>query len=264
MFIINTKMSKTKKMQKTFVMNKSNKSNKSTKHINSSKSSKHINLPSIDDFRMSTFFENMIDEYKEQKKSINKITDKDILNYMNKMNHNDKQLLIKQMKEIKEYTNLPNKINFQPLTIELLRKKYWNAKTKKWKIIKSYYDGGYPNDYRFGPSNITNIQDRNNRKKVFDDEFIPNGDLIETNWWNTDTDKRYKDWLQSKKLGPYKYEDYDYKNKKKLFFIDGKRKYSGEETFDDDEGMQICQSNYVSTNCAGGPSWVEVDEKDYV
>ena len=57
-------MSRTNKISKNIV-----KHNKKTKKISViNKSTKHINLPSIDDFRMSTFFENMIDEYKEQKK----------------------------------------------------------------------------------------------------------------------------------------------------------------------------------------------------
>lgn len=95
---------------------------------------------------------------------------------------------------------------------------------------------------------------------------IPNGDLEESDLRNTDKKKIYKKWLQSKKIGPYKYEDYNYKNKRTYVFLEGKRKYCGDNTLYDDggDGMQICQGNYVSANCVGGPNWVEVDEKDYV
>ena len=170
----------------------------------------------------------MIDDYKQKNKNHiinpNKITNKDILKYMNNY---EKKWLVKEMNEIKDYKKLPNKINFQPITIPILRKKYWNAKTKKWKPIKYYYANvDYPNDQLFGPVMVNNVQDRNNREKVFCNEFIPNRDLLESHidWSSRKDVKTHKNWLQSKKLGPYKYKNYNYKNEKKLFYLDGKRK----------------------------------------
>ena len=270
--IIKKIITKNKKTNKTSLKTKSSKSTKSTKSTKKSVTTNKIILPTPTEFRISAYFDDMVDYYyKEKKIRRHNITDNDIIEYMNKLSDYQKNYMIKQIKEIKEYQLLENKINFQPLTIELIRKKYWNAKTKKWKPIKSYYaDSADPNDYRFGPVNIDNIQDRNKREEIFCDEFIPNGDLEESYQYTdkTDkTDKTYKNWLQSKKLGPYKYEDYNYKNKRTYVFLEGKRKYCGDDKFLDDgggDGMQICQGNYVSANCVGGPNWVEVDEKDYV
>ena len=229
---------------------------------------KNIKLPLLNEFKESTYFNDMIQEYKHNKIIPSKITKQNIIDYMNKLNTIEKKMLINEIKKIKEYKKLKNKINFQPLSIEIARKKYWNSKTKKWKTIKSYY-GGYPNDYRFGPIDIDNVKDRNNRSKVFCDEFTPNGDLVETDLFNNNSykSKIYKNWLQSKKLGPYKYKNYNYKNKQKLYFLNGKRKYCNDDTLynnDDMEGMQICEGNYISHNCSDGPSWIEVNDKDYI
>ena len=240
--------------------------NKMTKK--SKKSQKNsIILPSPDEFRESTYFEDIIEDYKQKKLSPNKITDKDILEYMNNMNNTSKKWLTKEIQEIKDYKKLPHKINFQPMTIPILRKKYWNTKTKKWNPIKYYYaNGDNPNDARFGPVMINNVEDRNNREKVFCNEFIPNGDLLESTFdWKSKKDvKTHKNWLQGKKLGPYKYKNYDYKNEKKLFYLDGKSKFCSENKYNEGIGLQICNDNYVSGNCIDGPSWLEVDKKDYI
>jgi len=248
----------------------SRKSNKSNKINKSNRNNKSIILPSPDEFRETTYFEDMSYDYKLKNIRHDKITDKDILEYMNNLNNINKKMLLKEIKDIKEYKHLPNKINFQPITIELLRKKYWNSKTKKWKPIKYYYaNGDNPNDSRFGPIMINNIKDRNNRKKVFCNEFIPNGDLEESNFnLSSEKGKIQKNWLQSKKLGPYKYKNYNYKNEKKLFYLHGKTKFCGENEYengdDNENGLQICNDNYVSGNCIDGPSWIEVDEKNYI
>ena len=145
-----------------------------------------------------------------------------------------------------------------------MRKKYWNQDKQKWNTIKHYYaNGDYPNNEKTGPEMINNVQDRNNREKVFYDEFTPNGDLIETDM-KTDKDKKYKKWLQSDKLGPYKYENYNYLNKRKFFYLGGNMRYRGDNTVYKDTGMQICEGNYVSGNCIDGPGWIETDNKMYV
>ena len=223
-----------------------------------------IKLPSPSEFRNTFQFDDMVYEYKNKKISPNKITDKDIIEYMNKLTDLQKNYLIKEIKEIKEYAKLKNKINFQPITVEILRKKYWNPNTKKWKSIKYYYaNGDYPNDERFGPVMIDNVLDRNNREKVFYDEFKPNGDLIERDM-KTNKLKKYKNWLQSDKLGPYKYKDYNYLNERKFFYLGGHMQYRGDNTVYKDKGLQICQGNYLSGNCVDGPSWIETDAKLYV
>jgi hypothetical protein len=246
------------KNEKLKIVNKiTRKSKKSRKSQINNKNS--IILPSPEEFRESTYFEDMIQEYKDKNISPNKITDKEILEYINNMNNTSKKWLAKEIKEIKEYKNLPNKIDFQPITIPLLRKKYWNAKTKTWKPIKYYYaNGDNPNDSRFGPVMVNNVKDRNKIEKVFCNEFIPNGNLDETHF---DLSKKrevktHKKWLQGKQLGPYKYKNYDYKNEKKLFYLDGKTKFCGDNKYNEGYGLQVCNDNYVSGNCIDGPSWI--------
>ena len=249
--------------EKRKIVNKMTKKSKKSKKSNKNS----IILPSPDEFRESTYFEDMIEDYKQKTIRSNKITDKDILEYMNNMNNISKKWLSKEIQEIKDYKKLPNKINFQPIIIPILRKKYWNAKTKKWKPIKYYYaNGDNPNDSRFGPVMINNVKDRNNREKVFCNEFIPNGDLDESNFdWNKKREvKTHKNWLQGKKLGPYKYKNYDYKNEKKIFYLDGKTKFCSDNKYNEGIGLQICNDNYVSGNCIDGPSWLKVDKKDYI
>ena len=254
----NTTSSSSRKNSKLkIITRKSHKRQKSRKSQNTDNNKNTILLPSPDEFRESTYFEDMIEDYKQKKLNHiinpNKITDKDILEYMSNMNNTTKTWLVKEINEIKGYKKLPNKINFQLITIPILRKKYWNAKTKKWKPIKYYYaNGDNPNDLRFGPVMINNVKDRNNREKVFCNEFIPNGDLDESNFdWSKKREvKTHKNWLQGKKLGPYKYKNYDYKNEKKLFYLDGKSKYCGYNTYNDGHGLQICNDNYVSGNCS--------------
>jgi len=243
----------------------SKRANKKSKTVNiNTNKTNTIKLSSLDDFRTTMYYDDMVYDYKEKKISPDKITDKDIIDYMNKLNDFHKNSLNKEIEDIKEYAKLKNKINFQPITIEILRKKYWNSKTKKWKPIKYYYaNGDYPNDNKYGPVMIDNVQDRNNREKVFYDKFTPNGNLIEKDMKDHKI-KRYKDWLQSDKIGPYKYLDYNYKNKRKFFYLDGKTKYRGDNKEYKDRGLQICQGNYLSGNCVDGPSWIETDKKMYV
>lgn len=242
-------------------------SNYNSKKSNNSKKSKKsiLKLPSPAEFRNTLMFDDMVYDYRQKDKNIShdKITDNDIIEYINKLNDFQKNYLIKENKEIKEYSKLKNKINFQPITVEILRKKYWNQDTQKWNTIKNYYaNGDYPNNKKIGPEMIDNVQDRNNREKVFYNEFTPNGDLIETDM-KTLKDKKYKKWLQSDKLGPYKYKNYNYLNKRKFFYLGGHTRYRGDNTVYKD-GMQICEGNYVSGNCIDGPGWIETDNKMYI
>ena len=248
----------------TFISKKNNNSKKSKKSNKSKKSI--LKLPSPAEFRNSIMFDDMVYDYRQKDKKISrdKITDNDIIEYINKLKDFQKEYLIKEIKEIKEYSKLKNKINFQPITIEILRKKYWNQDTQKWNTIKNYYaNGDYPNNKQTGPEMIDNVQDRNNREKVFYDEFTPNGDLIERDM-KTHKVKKYKKWLQSDKLGPYKYKNYNYLNKRKFFNLGGQTRYRGDNTVYKDIGMQICEGNYVSGNCIDGPGWIETDNKMYV
>ena len=239
------------------VKNNNNKTRKLIKKINL-----YTKLPTPIEFRMTTFMEELLFDQKNKSKPI---TDEQIRQYMHhNLNTFQRERLIKEVKEIKEYINLKGKINFEPLTVELLRKKYWNSHTKKWMPIHSYYgDGGDPNDERFGPVYLPNVKDRNNRKKLFCNQFIPTGNLIEKNM-KTLKRKTYKNWLKSNKIGPYKYKDYDYKNKQQFFYLDGKMKFCGDDQIYEDLGLQICQGNYVSDNCVGGPNWIETDKRMYI
>ena len=123
--IIKKIITKNKKTNKTSLKTKSSKSTKSTKK---SVTTNKIILPTPTEFRISAYFDDMVDYYyKEKKIRRHNITDNDIIEYMNKLSDYQKKNIIKQIEEIKEYQLLENKINFQPLTIELIRKKYWNA-----------------------------------------------------------------------------------------------------------------------------------------
>ena len=199
------------------------------------------------DFRNTRYFEEMKMIYKNKK-----ISDKDIIDYITNLNDSDIKSIKKDIKEIKEYAELKNKIKFQQLTIEIIRKKYWDDKTKKWKPIKYYYANGDDPNSQYGPEMVDKIKDRNNHSKVFNNEFIPNGDLIEINN-KTKKEIIYKKWLESNKSGPYKDKD---KDKDIFYYLGGKNKYPGDIKYDN-IGIQICKNNYIAGNCINSSSWIE-------
>ena len=125
MFIINSKMSKNNKMSKTTknriiniikkiitknkktnktsLKTKSSKSSKSTKSTKNSVTTNKIILPTPTEFRISAYFDDMVDYYyKEKKIRRHNITDNDIIEYMNnQLPDYQKNYMIKQIKEIK-------------------------------------------------------------------------------------------------------------------------------------------------------------------
>ena len=81
------------------------------------------------------------------------------------------------------YQLLPNKIEFEPLTLEIARRNIGK------KIHFYYANGDDPTDPLFGPSTIPEVDKRNDRNVVFYDwVIIPNGDLFYDN-------RVYKNWL---------------------------------------------------------------------
>lgn len=69
------------------------------------------------------------------------------------------------LEEIVDYLVLPNKIEFEPLTVDI-------AKRNIGKAIRFYHsNGGAPNSI-WGPGMLDDVNDRNKRDKVFYDQVI--------------------------------------------------------------------------------------------
>lgn len=242
------------------------KATKATKEI---KATKKINIttriiPSIKDFKKTTYYENLL--YNDDGKPINikTITSDMLRKYILEMNTNEYIRMIKEIAEIKTYARMKGKFNFQPVSIEWIRANLWDARNKVWKPLNYYWSNGdNPNNPARGPIMVLNVLDRNKYDKVFSYEIIFDGDLIEYDYPTTrmpvfsdlKNKKIHKDWLQSNKPGPYKYENYDYENEKKYFYLSGMAKFGK-----NDEPMQVqvqvCKCNRVSDTCVGGLSWI--------
>ena len=225
---------------------KTNKS-KLSKLSKLSKKSEKYNLPLPDEFRLTRFMEELLyDKNNKKYRNSEDVSDKEIMDYMNNLTNSEKKYLINDIKEIKKYKKLKNKLIFKPITVELLKKKYWNSKTKKFKPVKYYYSNGDdPTNENYGPQMVKNIKDKNKRSKVFCNQFTPNGDLIEY------------DKITGLKNNKLKLSDHkNYNHKKNFYYLDGKMKYCGSDEEFDNEGLQICNGNYLSPNCVNSPAWI--------
>lgn len=131
---------------------------------------------------------------------------------------------------------------FVPLTIDLIRRRYFDKTTGAFRPIHYYSSEGNPNVIPPVP-------------RV--DTFTPSGNLTDY----TDKHVTHEKWLQGSKPGPYKWKDFDYTNKQKFFNLDGRIHYAGyKEVYD--SGLQICQGNHLSNNCMSGHiCWVKSRKK---
>ena len=128
---------------------------------------------------------------------------------------------------------------FIPLTIDLIRRRYFDKATGKFRPIQ-YFDGN-PNLDPPGRG----------------DTFTPSGNLTDY----TNKHVTHSKWLQGNNPGPYMWKDVDYTNKKRFFNLDGLIHYAGDtEVYD--SGLQVCQGNYLSNNCMSGDlCWVRKNQR---
>jgi len=180
--------------------------------------------------------------------------------------NNIKKITIEEYKRIIDYLyyrDLEPKLNFEILTVENLRRNFWNAKNSKWMTINLYSsgDGENPN-LPFGPFNYGyngHPKNKINFNKVYNITFIPDGNMQEFISVNGKRlSKIYKDWLQSNNRPPYKKEDYN-KQFKKYYTLTGKIEYNQDGQIYYNDVLQICSGpilNCVTLNCMSGVSWI--------
>jgi len=152
---------------------------------------------------------------KYYKKPIKDLTDAEIQYTLVKKN----RILGYEIVKYIHYRDSKNKIPLERITVDKIRKHYWDTQNNKWFPIHmhSTYKSDNPNtplgpyimddedylDFTFlyevkryvNPTNITNPD------KIFDTYFIPNGNLLEThinNRNNPINEILHKDWLNSK------------------------------------------------------------------
>jgi hypothetical protein len=249
--------------KKTKLSKNNSKTQTQTRKSIDKKKDKRLLYPKIEDFKKTYLIENVI--YKNPKKPNFKYTNDDIQQYFDTLDIKTLEYLHKQINEIKKYMKLKNKINFKPVTIEWIRKNLWDASNKKWKTLYYHYENGAdPNDiHSGGPVYVEKVEDRNKHDKVFCAEFQPDGNLLEFVRVKDSLKltKIYKNWLESDKPGPYKYESINYANEKgKFYYLSGIAKFCNDSQYE--FRMQICYNNDVGDNCIDGPNWIEVEPND--
>lgn len=152
----------------------------------------------------------------------------------------------KNFLEMLEYQYLPNKIEFEPLSLEIVQRNIG-------KPIQYYYANGLHPTGPFGPDMIDNVKERNDREEVFSSwVIITSPDLLHEH-------KRartvYPNWL---------YDQSSFSIEPKMFlFLRAKYEWSGES---ENDLIQISDPlrdgpyqgiRILSDNSINGDNWVE-------
>ena len=126
---------------------------------------------------------------------------------------------------------------FEPLTLELLRKRFCRKGRKnKCKTVKFYET--------YNPAENPNYVDR---KTLVKNRYKLNGNFIEKDTATGKT-KKFKKWLS--KARTFMSE------KNKQYTLSGRTRRSGHRKYSNG-GLMVCPDNVLSTNCATGRSWVK-------
>lgn len=219
-------------------------------------------IPNLESFKKTFHFDDLRYYKKTNKyKYPESITDADIIKYIKSLGDLEYQNLMYDITEVETYSSMPDKINFQPVNIEWVRKNLWNPKTRSWRPYYYYYSNGdNPNNPHYGPVMVQDVANRTNRDKVFCNEFTFDGDLIEKKMKNgmLEDVKIHKGWLHSKEPGPYKWKNYNYVNKRRFYFLSGTGQFCGDKSGTrHNYPLQICQCNLISDNCINCLNWIE-------
>ncbi len=143
---------------------------------------------------------------------------------------------------------MPRKVN--PLTIRMIRKKYWNKRVKKGKLIKMYTGQVY------GGKDINGKSLTTKSEELGIEYFIPDGNLIHK-WGkpiyplNTGPIKwQYQqisiDWLSKRREGPYLTSEYN-TSSNHFYYLTGSDKQGNYKM------LQVCSGplNVLALNCMG-------------
>ena len=126
---------------------------------------------------------------------------------------------------------------FEPLTLELLRKRFCRKGRKnKCKTVKFYET--------YNPSENPNYVDR---KTLVKNRYKLNGHMVEKDT-TTGKTKKFKKWLsKARTFTP---------EQNKQYTLSGRTRRSGHRKYSNG-GLMVCPDNVLSTNCATGRSWVK-------
>ena len=126
---------------------------------------------------------------------------------------------------------------FEPLTLELLRKRFCRKGRKnKCKTVKFYET--------YNPTENPNYVDR---KTLVKNRYKLNGHMVQKDTATGKT-KRFKKWLsKARTFTP---------EQNKQYTLTGRTRRSGHRKYSNG-GLMVCPDNVLSTNCATGRSWVK-------
>ena len=189
------------------------------------------------DVQVKHYIEKNIDEIKDCFEEF-----QDLMNSWGESESRYKKMFL----EMLEYQYMPNKIEFEPLCLEI-------AQRNIGKPIPYYYANGGDPTGPFGPDMVTDVKDRNDRKEVFSTEvIITSPDLIHEHKRKRTV---YPNWL---------HDPSTFTIEPKMFLF---LKAKFEWTDDDEEGfIQISDPlrdgpykgiRILSDNSINGDNWVE-------